>query len=133
MILQFWGLFLKLKDPLICRHKSCIHTYIHTYIYIYIYIYIYTCIPIHVSVYVYTHRSVYGVMVIIIKNAEIDTVNQVQNPRWGSLHFPWHYYPRANESNYFPSSYRKIVRQTGLFNLGMASDLGAGNFWIQTC
>ena len=35
--------------------------------------------------------------------------------------------------NYSIPSKRKIVEQTGLFNLGMATDLGEGKLWIQTC
>ena len=37
------------------------------------------------------------------------------------------------KSNYSPSSRGKIVRQTGLFNLGMATSLGEGKLWIRTC
>ena len=32
-----------------------------------------------------------------------------------------------------PSSYEEIVGQTGLFNLGIATGLGEGKLWIQTC
>ena len=36
-------------------------------------------------------------------------------------------------SNYSPSSYRKIVGQTGLFNFDIATCLEEGKFWIQIC
>ena len=47
------------------------------------------------------------------------------------LHFTLHLYPlERHESNYSSSKYRKIVEQTGFFNLGMTTDLTERKLWI---
>ena len=35
--------------------------------------------------------------------------------------------------NILPPAMGKIVEQTGFFNLGLATNLGEGKLWIQTC
>ena len=81
--------------------------------------------------YVYIFECARGVMFIVVGNVQDELSSKFGR---GCLHFTQHDYPwEMYESNSSPSSNREIVGQTGPFNRDMATGLGEGELWIQTC
>ena len=63
----------------------------------------------------------------------VQWLSSSSNPGQCYLYFPYHSHPGDRyTSNYSPTSYRLIVRQNRLFNLGMATSLREGKLWFQT-
>ena len=70
-------------------------------------------------------------MATIIRNGHGE---QSSNPCWGSQHFYTVLRPLGKVFNNYPLFiYGRIVEQTELFNFGVATGLGEGKLWIQTC
>ena len=60
--------------------------------------------------------------------------NTSSNPRQGSLHFTYaNTFGQGIDPTILPQAMGKIVGQPGFFNLAMATGLGEGKLWIQTC
>ena len=79
----------------------------------------------------FSARGAGCVMVMVVRNGHSEPSS---NPEWNCLHFTLLEYPGERyKSNYSSSSYGWIVEQTVLFSLGLATNLGEGKLWIQTC